>query len=299
MRSNRKTDPSGAALLMLGTCVAGLLGATAPAAAQFGGPRPEPIVSPDEGEKPAVTDQVDFEQKLGARVPMDVELVDELGRKVTLAGLADGRPVLLVPAYYECPMLCNLVLSGVITSLKPMDLDPGRDFQVVVVSFDPEETPELAAETKAPLVARYDRPGSEAGFHFLTGDEASVRAVMDAIGFHYAYVPERDEWAHAAGIVTLTPAGEVSHYHYGVEYAARDLRLALVEAGGGTVGTAVDKVLLYCLHYDPASGRYSLAILNLVRAGGVITILALGAFLLAGWWRDRRHSRPAIGGRGA
>jgi len=157
-------------------------------------------------------------------------------------------------------------------------------------------SPELAARTKAPLVARYDRPGSEAGFHFLTGDEASVRSVMDAIGFGYAYVPERDEWAHAAGIVTLTPAGEVSRYHYGVEYPARDLRLALVEAAGGTIGSPVDELLLYCLRYDPATGRYSLAVLNLVRAGGVITVLALGAFVLVGWWRDRsRGTRTAMG----
>lgn len=296
MRSKRNATvfaaaPVGLAVLLGLACLAG---AALPAAAQFGGPRPEPIVSPDQGKRPSAADQVAFEQRLGARVPMDLELVDEAGRRVTLAAIADGRPMLLVPAYYECPMLCNMVLSGVMTSLKPVDLDPGRDFEVVVVSFDPEETPELAARTKAPLMARYDRPGSEAGFHFLTGDEATVRAVMDSIGFGYAYVPERDEWAHAAGIVTVTPAGEVSRYHYGIEYPARDVRLALVEAGGGTIGSAVDEVLLYCLRYDPATGRYSLAILNLVRAGGVITVLALGAFVLVGWWRDRRP-RTAMG----
>lgn len=289
MRSSRHRTAAAVAWLGLSW----LVGA-APAAAQFGGPRPEPIVSPDQGKGPSAADQVAFDQRLGEQVPMDVELVDESGRPVTLTELAQGRPILLVPAYYECPMLCNMVLSGVISSLRTTDLDAGADFEVVVVSFDPEETPALAAEAKAPLVARYGRPGAEAGFHFLTGDEASVRAVMDAIGFRYSYVAERDEWAHAAGIVTLTPTGEIARYHYGVEFPARALRLALVEAGGGTIGSAVDEVLLYCLSYDPATGRYSLAILNLVRAAGLLTVVALGAFLLIGWWRDR-HPRTALG----
>lgn len=288
--SNRKhTTLGAAAVALLGAWLAAAFVA-APAAAQFGAPRPEPIVSPDQGKKPSVTEKVDFEQKLGAQVPMDVGLVDEAGRRVTLGQLAEGRPMLLVPAYYECPMLCNMVLSGVVSSLRLVDLDAGRDFEVAVVSFDPGETPELAAKTKAPLMARYGRPGADAGFHFLTGDEASVHKIMDAIGFHYAYVPERDEWAHAAGIVTLTPDGEVSRYHYGVEFPARDLRLALVDAGGGSIGSAVDQVLLYCLHYDPATGKYSLAILNLVRAAGALTVLALGAFVFVGWRRSKAHA---------
>lgn len=264
-----------------------------PAAAQFGPPRPEPIVSPDQGRRPAETADVGFDQKLGSRVPMDVELIDEAGRPVTLRGLAEGKAVLLVPAYYGCPMLCNMVLSGVISSLGTMELDAGRDFEVVVVSFAPEETPQMAAEAKTSLVARYDRPGAEAGFHFLTGSEASVRSVMDSVGFRYAYVPEREEWAHAAGVVVLTPEGTVARYLYGVEYPARDLRLGLVTAAGGTIGSAVDEVLLYCLRYDPATGRYSLAILNIVRAGGVLTVLALAAFMLLS--RRRGSARVALG----
>jgi protein SCO1 len=286
----RHTIPRAAAAAL---ALAALLAGAPPAAAQFGAPRPEPIVSPDGDARPSQTDDVGFDQKLGSKVPMDVELTDESGHRVTLAKLADGKPVILVPAYYGCPMLCNMVLSGVITSLGPMELDAGRDFEVIVVSFDPGETPEMAAEKKAPLVERYDRPGADAGFHFLTGDEASIRVVMDAIGFRYTYIEERDEYAHVAGIVTLAADGTVTRYQYGVEYAPRDVRLGLIEAGDGTVGSAVDQVLLYCLHYDPATGKYSVAILNLVRIGGVLTVLAIVLFMFVS--RRRSRSQVAMG----
>lgn len=269
------------------------LAGTAPAAAQFGPPRPEPITSPD-GSGTPLRDRVDFEQKLGARVPMDLELVDETGGAVTLAEVGEGRPILLVPAYYECPMLCSMVLDGVMSSLDVLRLDAGRDFEVAVVSFDPGETPEIARAAKARHLSRYgetfDHPNAEEGIHFLTGDEAAVSAVMDSIGFRYAYVPERDEWAHGAGIVTLTPDGTVARYHYGVEYPPRDVRLGLVEAGRGTVGSAVDEVLLYCLRYDPSSGRYSLAILNLVRAGGILTVAGIGLFMFVSWRRGKAQA---------
>lgn len=276
---------AGLALLMAASPAASPLGA------QFGPPRPQPITSPDGDGRPSATEDVDFEQKLGAQVPLETPFLDETGAPVTLDGIADGRPVLLVPAYYECPMLCNMVLAGVASSLGTVDLVPGRDFEVVVVSFDPGETPEQARVAQAQVLDRYDRPEAAGGLHFLTGEEPAIRAVLDAVGFRYSYVPERDEWAHAAGIVTLTPEGTVARYHYGVEYSPRDLRLSLVEAADGTVGSAVDQVLLYCLRYDPSTGRYSLAILNLVRAGGVLTVLAMVAFMLAG--RRRRRLRPA------
>ncbi len=290
---SRQVVSRGAALAAAVGAVFILLAGAAPAAAQFGPPRPEPLVSRDGDRVPAEAGDVGFDQKLGERVPMGVELTDESGRRVTLAEVADGKPAILVPAYYECPMLCNMVLSALMTSLTPMELDAGRDFEVIVVSFDPEETPEMAAETKAPLLARYDRPGAEDGFHFLTGDAAAVEAVMAAIGFRYSYVPERDEWSHVAGIVTLAPDGTVTRYQYGVEYAPRDVRLGLVEAADGTIGTAVDEVLLYCLRYDPATGRYSVAILNIVRAGGVLTVLAIAAFMLVS--RRRGATRIAMG----
>lgn len=288
---SRQVVSRGAALAAALGAFLALLAGAAPATAQFGPPRPEPIVSRDGGGVPAEAGDVGFDQKLGERVPMSVELTDESGRRVTLAEVADGKPAILVPAYYECPMLCNMVLSAVITTLGPMELDAGRDFEVIVVSFDPEETPEMAAETKAPLVARYDRPRAEDGFHFLTGDAAAVETVMDAIGFRYSYVAARDEWSHVAGIVTLAPDGTVTRYQYGVEYAPRDVRLGLVEAADGKIGTAVDEVLLFCLRYDPATGRYSVAILNLVRAGGVLTVLAIAAFMLV----SRRRNHVALG----
>lgn len=280
MRS--RTDLRGLALTAL------LAVAAAPVAGQFGPPRPQPITSPDGDGRPAATDRVAFEQRLGERVPLDVPLVDETGRTVTLAELGEGRPIVLVPAYYECPMLCSMVLGGVMSSLSVLELDAGRDFEVAAVSFDPDETPEMARAAKARHLSRYDRPGAGDGFHFLTGEAAAVAAVMDAVGFRYAYVPERDEWAHAAGFVTLTPDGTVARYHYGVEYPPRDVRLGLVEAADGAVGSAVDEVLLYCLRYDPATGRYSLAILNLVRAGGVLTVAGIGLFMFVSWRRGRR-----------
>lgn len=278
MNRSRRRIALTAALVLVGA---------APAAAQFGPPRPELITSPD-GSGPPLRDRVDFEQKLGSRVPMDLELRDESGRTVTLAQVGEGRPILLVPAYYECPMLCSMVLDGVMSSLDVLSLDAGRDFEVAVVSFDPGETPEIARAAKARHLTRYDHPDAGEGVHFLTGEEAAVSAVMDAIGFRYAYVPERDEWAHGAGVVTLTPDGTVARYHYGVEYPPRDVRLGLVEAGRGTVGSAVDEVLLYCLRYDPSTGRYSLAILNLVRAGGILTVAGLGLFMFVSWRRGRR-----------
>lgn len=279
--------------------------AVGPLAAQFGPPRPEPITAPDPARLSAA-EQAGFEQRLGARVPMTAALVDEAGLPVTLAELGGGRPILLVPAYYDCPMLCGMVLTGVVSSLGTLRLEAGRDFEVAVVSFDPEETPAMAAAAKARHLARLTRGEDAAtaeriagGFHFLTGEEAAVRPVMDAIGFGYAYVPERGEWAHATGIVTLTPDGTVARYHYGVEFPPRDLRLGLIEAAAGRTGNPVDEVLLYCLRYDPGSGRYSLAILNLVRAGGVATVAAIGLFLFTSRGRGRRAAGSPGGPEGA
>ena len=283
MKRSRRRSALMAALVLAGA---------APAAGQFGPPRPQPIASPDGDGPPAAADRVAFEQRLGERVPMDVPLVDEAGRTVTLAEVGEGRPVVLVPAYYECPMLCSMVLGGVVSSLSVLELDAGRDFEVAVVSFDPEETPEMARAAKARHLTRYDRPGASEGFHFLTGEAAAVEEVMDAVGFRFAYVPERDEWAHAAGIVTLTPDGTVARYHYGVEYTSRDVRLGLVEAAGGAVGSPVDELLLYCLRYDPATGRYSLAVLNLVRAGGVLTVAAILLFMLLSRRKSRHGAVP-------
>ncbi|MGD2115164.1 MAG: SCO family protein [Acidobacteriota bacterium] len=269
-----------ATALTLAVAVAGV-----PAAAQFGPPRPEPIAGED--GQPRQTEGVELEQKLGAQVPLSTEFLDETGAPVTLADLAEGRPIVLVPAYYECPMLCSLVLNGVVSSLDTLEFDADDQFEVIVFSFDPGETPEVAMEAKERYLARYDRPGAGGGFHFLTGEEESIRAVTEAIGYRYNYVPEKDEYAHTAGIVILTPGGSAARYFYGVEYPPRDVRLALVEAADETIGNAVDEVLLYCFRYDPETGRYSAAILNIVRLGGVLTLAALGLFMLWSWRRGR------------
>ncbi len=267
-----------------------LLAAGLPAAAQFGPPRPQDIGTYQKGAKPNAVAGVDFEQKLGAAVPLATRFRDETGRDVTLAELGRNKPILLVPAYYHCPMLCSLVLSGVASSLDTMELDAGQDFEVVVVSFDPKETPAMARAAKARTLRGYDRSGAASGFHFLTGDPPQIHAVMDAIGFRYNYLPEKDQYAHAAGIVVLTPAGKVARYYYGVEYPPRDVRLGLVEASGDKIGSLVDRVILYCCTYDPTTGRYSAAILNIVRLGGVLTLAALGLFFLVSWRRGRHRT---------
>lgn len=259
--------------------------APTPAFAQLGAPRPDPLVT--DSLPPEQTQGVDFEQLLGAEVPLETSFQDETGATVTLAELANGKPLVLVPAYYECPMLCTLVINGVVSSLDTLEFTAGQEFEVAIVSIDPDETPELAAATKGRHLARYDREGGDAGFHFLTGDEPQIHAVTEAIGFHYKYVPERDEWSHTAGIVVLTPDGTVARYFYGVEYPPRDVRLALVEAADEKIGSPVDEVFLYCFRYDPETGRYSAAILNIVRLGGVLTLGALGLYFLLSWRRGR------------
>lgn len=256
-----------------------------PAGAQLGPPRPDPLVT--DSLPPAQTQGVDFEQRLGAEVPLDTTFQDETGATVTLAELAQGKPLVLVPAYYECPMLCTLVINGVVSSLDTLEFSAGEEFQVAVVSIDPEETPEIAAAAKSRHLGRYSHEGGEQGFHFLTGDDPQIHAITDTIGFHYKYVPERDEWSHTAGIVVLTPDGTVARYFYGVEYPPRDVRLALVEAADEKIGSPVDEVFLYCFRYDPETGRYSAAILNIVRLGGVLTLGALGLYFLLSWRRGR------------
>jgi len=226
--------------------------------------------------RPEILRDVDFAQQIGGRLPLDVPLRDERGRAVTLGDyFAAGQPVVLVPAYYRCPQLCGLVQNGIASALRGMSLDVGRDFQVVTFSFDPSEPAELAAGKKRAMLDAYRRQGAEAGFHFLTGDAESVRRLSEAIGFRYAYDDARREFAHASGLVVATPGGMVSHYLYGVEFAPRDLKLALVEASAGKLGTAVDRLMLFCFMYDPATGRYSRLALGAVRAGGIATVLLM------------------------
>jgi protein SCO1/2 len=225
---------------------------------------------------------------------MDLVFQDERGNDVRLGDLFDGKPVLLTLVYYECPMLCTEILNGVLRSLRALSFNVGEEFNIVTVSFDPDETPTLALTKKRLYIDRYARDGAEEGWHFLTGDEESIRRLTESVGYRYTYVPARDQYAHASGIMVLTPTGKISRYFYGIEYPARDLRLGLVEAAANKIGTAVDQILLLCFHYDPTTGKYGMVIMNVIRLLGFITVAALAAFVVPGWIRDRkRRAGPA------
>ena len=243
---------------------------------------------------PPILREVDFEQRLGAQVPLDAGFQDEADRPVRLRDCCAGKPVVLVLAYYRCPMLCTHVLNALVESLRGIPFAIGREFNVVTVSFDAREKPELAAAKRRAYLDHYARPGAERGWHFLTGDEGPIKRLTEAVGFRYTYDAKHDVFAHASGIMVLTPAGKVSRYFLDIKYSPRDLRLGLVEASEGKVGSAWDKALLYCFHYDPSEGKYGPAVMNFVRAGGVATLLALAAFAGVLWRRERlkaRHNR--------
>jgi protein SCO1/2 len=241
---------------------------------------------------PGALEGVGIDQKLNAQLPLDVNLKDEYGREVKLRDyFKPGKPVLLVPVYYRCPMLCSQILSGVIGSLKAVTLQPGKDFEVVAISFDPKDTPEIAASKKESYLRRYNRTNTANGWHLLIGDESNVRQVMDAAGYHYRYDPKTDQYAHASGIMIVTPEGRLSRYFYGVEYAPRDVRLGLVEASQNKIGNPVDQILLFCFHYDPSTGKYGAVAMNIVRVAGAGFVLIAGGFLAIVLRRDVRSSR--------
>jgi protein SCO1/2 len=242
--------------------------------------------------RPAVLRDVGIDQRIGERLPLGTRFRDASGRDVALGDFFGERPVLLVPAYYECPMLCTLVLNGVLRSLRALSFAPGRDFEVVVFSFDPGETSAMAAAKQATYLAEYRRPGTEAGWHFLTGDAEAIARLTRAIGYRYTYDEASGEYAHPSGIVVATPDGRISHYFFGIEFSPRDLRLAFVEASASRLGSVVDQVLLLCFRYDPALGAYSAAAMRALRVAGVLTLLVLGGFV---WWAARRRG-PPLGG---
>ncbi len=249
--------------------------------------------------RPPALREVGIDQRLGERVPLDAAFVDDAGRTVTLGDYFEGeKPVVLVMTYFECPMLCTLVLNGLTKTLKTMSFEPGKEFDVVAVSFDPRDTPETAAKKKAVYLKDYGREATAAGWHFLTGDQTAIERVATAVGFRYRWVPEEKQFAHAAAVMVATPDGRLSRYFYGVEYAPRDLRLGLVEASDHKIGSAVDALLLFCYQYDPATGKYGAIALNLVRAGGVATVLAIGLFMTVMFRREavaERRRRSAAG----
>jgi protein SCO1/2 len=276
--------------------------AAAAASAQPGQPAPaQPSISmQDSNLKPALPGAlqgVGIDQKLNVQVPLDLTFRDELGHTVPLSTyFRSGKPVVLAPVYYRCPMLCTQILNGLASSLKAVSFNPGQEFEVVAFSFDPKDTVELAAAKKEMYLRRYGRANTANGWHFLTGDDPNIKALMDAVGFHYKYDPATDQYAHASGVMIITPEGRLSKYFYGVEYAPRDIRLGLVEASLNRIGTPVDRILLFCYHYDPTTGKYGAVALSTLRIAAGGFVLAAGAFLFLmlrrDWRRDRRY-RPA------
>ncbi len=240
---------------------------------------------------PPALQNVTFEQRLNEQVPLDLEFVDDAGRPVKLGDYFDDKPVILVLAYYRCPMLCTLVLNGLVQGMLDVPFDVGRDFRIVTVSFDARETPELAAAKKRTYIDRYGRPGAAEGWHFLTGTQPAIDRLTESVGFHYAYDAAHDEFAHASGIIVTTPSGRISRYFYDIRYSARDLRLGLVEASENRIGSPVDQVLLFCFHYDPREGRYGAAVMRFVRVGGALTLVSLVALLAYMWKRERANAR--------
>lgn len=240
---------------------------------------------------PDALQEIGIQQKLGDQLPLDTEVTNEDGQMVKLGSLfKSGRPVVLAFVYYECPMLCNEVLNGLTGSLKGISLDAGKDFDVIALSFDARENdkPGLARNKKAAYMERYGRPGSESGWHFLTASQSSIDAVTKAAGFSYRWDDKSDQFAHAGGVMVVTPDGKMSRYFYGIDYSPRDLKLGLLESADNRVGSATDALLLYCYHYDPSTGRYGLAIINLIRAGAVLTLLGLGAMGFVFWRRNKK-----------
>ncbi|MBI1927913.1 SCO family protein [Candidatus Poribacteria bacterium] len=226
--------------------------------------------------QPDILREVGIDQRLNEQVPLDLVFRDETGKLVRLGDYFGEKPVILSLVYYECPMLCTLVLNGLLKSLRALSFDVGKEFNVVTVSFNPGETPTLAAAKKAEYIQHYSRPGTAEGWHFLTGQEASIQQLAQAVGFRYVYDAQKNQFAHASGIMVLTPQGRLSHYFYGIEYSPRDIRLSLVEASANKIGSPVDQLLLYCYHYDPTTGKYGVIIMNIIRLAGLGTVLALG-----------------------
>ncbi len=239
-------------------------------------------------ELPVQLEDVGIDQRLGETIPADIALRDEQGNDVLLGDYFGDKPVILSLVYYECPMLCSLQSQGLLRSARALAFDAGRDYRIVTVSLDPGETPDLAAGQKSDYLERYGREDAEDGWAFLTGDAASITRLTDAVGYRVRYEPETDLYSHASAVMVVTPERQLSRYFYGIDYPPRDLRLALVEASEGRVGSLIDQVLLYCFHYDPAQGRYSLTILNVVRFMGILTVLGIVGFMAVMLRRERR-----------
>ncbi|MBZ5678495.1 MAG: SCO family protein [Acidobacteriia bacterium] len=253
------------------------------------------IMSPPANVRPPRLENVGIEQHLDGQVPPGLTFRDEAGQTVRLGDYFGKKPLILNLVYYNCTMLCGEALAGLTGAMRLVKFDLGKEFEVVTVSFDPRETPEIAAEKKKDYLKRYGRPDAAAGWHFLTGSADSINALTKAVGFQYQYDPKINQFAHATAIMVLTPQGRISRYFYGVDFPPKDLRMGLVEASQGKIGNPVDQVLLYCYHYDPATGKYGAVITNILRLAGAATILIMGSFLLIMFRLERSLPRRAHG----
>ncbi|MEQ1572819.1 MAG: SCO family protein [Vicinamibacterales bacterium] len=247
------------------------------------------------GNTPAVLKEVTFKQRLNDQIPLDAAFKDDSGRAVTLGEYFGGtKPVVLAFVYYQCPMLCTQVMNGISSSLKALPFEPGEDFDVVLVSFDPRDTPATAADKKRTHLKYWSVEHTAPAWHFLTGDEATIKRVTSAAGFSYQWDEATQQFAHVSGLLVMTPEGRFARYFYGVEYSPRELRMALVESGQGHIGSPIDELLLYCFHYDPESGRYGVIVMNLIRLVGVLTVAGIVGFMLL-MRRPRPHASPLEG----
>ncbi len=256
----------------------------APAWAQMATPTPPPNVMSEVG----------IDQRLNEQIPLDLPFRDEQGRVVRLSEFFGSKPVIVSLVYYQCPMLCTQVLNGMVETFRTLNFVAGKEFEIVTVSIDPAEGPDLAREKKDQYVEEYGRDGVARGWHFLTGDQTSISRLAQAVGFRYVYDPRSKQFAHAAGIMVATPSGKLARYLYGIEYGARDLRFALMEAAHNRIGSPVDKILLLCYHYDPTTGKYGLLVSNLLKAGGILSVVILGSYMFVNFRRDRRNSLNAM-----
>jgi protein SCO1/2 len=247
---------------------------------------------------PAILNKVGITQNLNAPIPPDLMFRDESGKSVRIGDFFGQKPVVLSLVYFDCPALCTEVLNGELRTMEAISLDLGKDFEAVTVSFEPKDTPALAKAKRDVYLGQYGRPDATGHWHFLTGDQQSIDALTDAVGFHYTYDSSIRQYAHAAAILVLTPGGRIDRYFYGVVYPARDVRLGLVEASEGKIGTLTDHALLYCYQYDPMTGKYGVVVMNVLRVAGGLTVLILGIFITLMFLRERKRAvgiSPAAG----
>jgi protein SCO1/2 len=268
------------------------------ASAAWGQAMTRGIMSPPANVRPPGLKNVGIEQHLDEQIPPDLSFRDENGKTVQLRDYFGKRPLILNLVYYQCPMLCSEVLAGLEGAMRALKFDAGKEFDVLTVSFDPKETPEMAAAKKAESLKRYGRAGAAEGWHFLTGPQASIDALTRVAGFQYEYDPKIGQFAHATAIIVLTPEGKIAQYYYGVDYAPKDLRLGLIQASQNKIGTIVDQVLLYCYHYNPETGKYGAIISRILKIAAGATVFMLGTFLIVmfrlGSASERRRAQRAV-----